>query len=170
LGRSNEIIMTRKRKRSRQQHSAESANKRVRPFGIEPTDGGLVKQALLSQYYPKVLSLREYLLSKLPASSKVRRKKISAVKLRIRCDQVDETEFDGSCLTEYLDRTLVGVQEEESPKDERWNQWTCFSQRADNSESTVRSGDGDEDYSQSEVRYSLLFAPKECRRSSTNKR
>jgi hypothetical protein len=162
--------MTRKRKRSRQEHSAESGNKRLRPCGAGLTDGGLVKQAVLSQYYPKVLTLREYLLSKLPAYSKVRRKKISAVKRRIPCDGVGETDLDESCLAEYLDQTLVGVQEEESPKDERWKQWTCFSQRADNSESTVRSGDGDGDCSQSEVRYSLLFAPKECRRSPANKR
>lgn len=162
--------MTRKRKRRTQELSAESRNKRIRPCGAEPTDGGLVKQALLSQYYPKVLTLREYLLSKLPASSKIRRKKISAVKRRIRCDRGDDTELDDPCLAEYLDQTLVGVQEEESPKDERWKQWTCFSQRADNSESTVRSSDGDGDCSQSEVCYYLLFAPKECHCNPANKR
>jgi telomerase reverse transcriptase len=161
--------MPRKRKRSRQQQSTENGNKRLRLCGTQPADGGLVKQALLSQYYPEVLTLRKYLLSKLPASSKVRRKKISAVKRRIRCDRVDETELDDSNLAEYLDQTLVGVQEEESPKDERWKQWTYFSQRADNSESTVRGGDGDEDCFQSEVRYYLLFARKKCCSSPSNK-
>jgi telomerase reverse transcriptase len=160
--------MTRKRKRSRPEQSTESGNKRLRPCGAKQTNGGLVKQALLSQYYPMVLTLREYLLSKLPASSKVRRKKISAVKRRTLCDHVDETELYDPSLAKYLDQTLVGVQEEESPKDERLKQWTCFSQRADNSESTVRSGDGDGGYSQSEVCYSLLFAIKECRRTRAN--
>jgi telomerase reverse transcriptase len=144
--------MSRKRKRSTQEQPVKCGNKRLRLSGAEPSDGGLVKQALLSQYYPKVLTLRDYLLSKLPASSKVRRKKISAAKQRIRSDRVDDTELDDSCLAKYLDRTLVGVQEEESPKDERWKQWTYFSQHADNSESTIRSGDGDGDCSQSEVR------------------
>lgn len=163
--------MTRKRKRSRQEHSAERENKRLRSYGAERIDGGLVKQTLLSQYYLKVLTLREYLLSKLPVSSKVRRKKISVVKRCMRRDGVDETELDDSSLAKYLDQTLVGVREEEPLKDERWKQWTCFSQRADNSESTVRSrdGDGDGDYSQSEVRSSLLFALKECRHSPANK-
>ncbi len=120
-----------------------------------------MKQALLSQYYPKVLTLREYLLLKLPASSKVRRKKICAVKRLVQRDRVDETEHDDICLAEYLDQTLVGVQEGEPLKDERWKQWTCFSQRADNSELTARSGDGHGDCSQSEVRYFLLQALKE---------
>jgi telomerase reverse transcriptase len=170
LSHSNEVVMTRKRKRSRQEQSTVNGTKRLRPCGAEPIDDGLVKQALLSQYYPKVLTLRKYLLLKLPASSNVRRKKISAVKRRVQSDRVDEIERDDSNLAEYLDQTLVGVQEEESLKDERWKQWTCFSQRPDNSESTVRSGDGDGDCSQSEVRYCLLFAPKECRCSPANKR
>jgi len=162
--------MPRKRKRSRQEQSTENGKKRLRPCGTQLADEGLVKQALLSRYYPKVLTLRKYLLSKLPTSSKVRRKKISADKRRTWCDQVDGNEPDDSNLAEYLDQTLVGVQEEESPKDERWKQWTYFSQPADNQESTVRSGDGDENCSQSEVRYYLLFLWKKCRSSPSNKR
>jgi len=143
-----------KRKRSRQQ-SVQIGNKRLRLSAPKQPNRELVKQALLSQYYPKVLTLREYLLSRLPTYSKVRRKKILAVKRPPRHDRIDQSEHGELSLAEYLDQTLVGVPEEAQPTDERWKQWTCFSQRADNSESTVRSYDDDVNFSQSEVRYSL---------------
>jgi hypothetical protein len=147
--------MARKRKRSRQEQSVEIGNKRLRACASKPTNGSLVKRGLLSQYYPKVLTLREYLLSTLPESSKVRRKKILAVKSRLQRGRIEEVEHDDLCLAEYLDQTLVGIQEEGLPQNERWKQWTCFSQRADNSESTVQSGDGHGNCFQSEVRHSL---------------
>lgn len=44
---------------------------------LQPPD--VVKHALLAQYYPTILTLRQYVLASLPASSRIRRKKISAV-------------------------------------------------------------------------------------------
>jgi telomerase reverse transcriptase len=167
---SNEGIMTQKRKRSRPEQSAASWNKRLRLSVPKPSKDGLVQKSLLSQYYSEVLTLREYLLSKLPASSKVRRKKIASVSCREQRAGVDETEREDFSLASYLDQTLVGVPEGiEIPKDERRKHWTSFSQRADNSESTVRSGDGDGECSQCEVRIPE-FAREECRRTPGNKR
>ncbi len=98
------------------------------------------------------MTLREYLLSKLPSSSKVRRKKITSVGHGKGSHPSDQTLEDTS-LAQYLDSTLVGVLEENiRSEDERLKQLYSFSQLADTSESTVRSGVGDGGWSQSEVR------------------
>ncbi|KAJ4386951.1 Telomerase reverse transcriptase [Neurospora sp. IMI 360204] len=41
-----------------------------------------ITQTLLSLYYPQILTLRQYALDKLPKSSRIRRKKIAAIKVR----------------------------------------------------------------------------------------
>jgi telomerase reverse transcriptase len=152
--------MSQKGKRSGYEQSTEGGSKRIRLSAAKPSIERLVKKSLLSQYYLEVLTLREYLLSKLPASSKVRRKKIVSVTAPEHGAAVDEPEHDGLSLARYLDQTLVGVSEGiDVPKDERWKQWTSFSQRADNTEVTVRSGNGDGEYCQSEVRSPLSLAP-----------
>lgn len=151
--------MVQKRKRSRLEQSTEGGNKRLKISAVKPLNEGLVSKSLLSQYYLEVLTLREYLLSKLPPSSKVRRKKILSLNCHKPCTCVDETELEDVALSRYLDQTLVGVAEGfETTKDERWKQWSTFSQSADNSESTVRSSKGDGECSQSEVRITWLLA------------
>lgn len=87
-----------------------------------------------------VLSLREYLLSKLPTASKVRRKKILSVGERKDVDPDDERE-----LCDLLDKTLVGVLSHDGLSEEdRSREWVSFSQQGgDTSLSTIGNSSGD---------------------------
>lgn len=133
--------MAGKRKRKRSGRS-EGDRKRQK---TSSNNALVVKDALLAKYYPQVLSLRDYLLSKLPKTSKVRRKKIISVGRRSD-DKKTEQE-----LARFLDQTLIGVSKfREASQDERWKQWTTFSQKPDDSVSFANlSGVGT--YSQTEV-------------------
>ncbi|PVH78811.1 hypothetical protein DL98DRAFT_236130 [Cadophora sp. DSE1049] len=132
--------MTGKRKRKRSGQVIGDQKRQKLSSNSDP----VVKDALLTRYYPQVLSLREYLLSKLPNASKVRRKKI----LSIGKKPDEKTEQE---LARFLDQTLVGVsRSKEVSQDERWKQWTSFSQKADDSVSFANlSGVGT--YSQTEI-------------------
>ena len=137
-------IMAGKRKRRPHSRQNEGDRKRQRI----PTSSGskhpTIKQAVLAQYYPHVLPLREYLLSKLPSTSKVRRKKIKSIGL----NHVG----DDHAFAEFLDGTLIGVSKyQDVSQDERMKQWISFSQRATLSTSTVIHTGNTEIYSQSEV-------------------
>lgn len=61
-----------------------------------------VKQDLLGRYFAQVETLRAYLLTRLPATSRLRRKKLSQVG-----KQADATEVE-KLLSHVLDTTLVG--------------------------------------------------------------
>lgn len=106
-----------------------------------------MKHALLAHHYPDVLSLRQYLVLKLPSASKIRRKKI----LTVGRDIGPETSDRDKALGHVLDQTLVGVSKYGGvSQEERWQQWTSFSQKADTSISAFNiSGVGL--FSQSEV-------------------
>jgi telomerase reverse transcriptase len=142
--------MAGKRKRTRPNHAIEGEQKRRKIAGDSTTKDAVVRQAVLAQFYPQVLSLREYLLSKLPANSKIRRKKILLVGKKPDAGDADRK------LSAFLDATLVGVSKcKELPLEERWKQWTTFSQKPEDSTvSADRSGLGV--YSQSEVGILLL--------------
>jgi telomerase reverse transcriptase len=142
--------MAGKRKRERPGQGTERRQKRQRVAGAfnGPRGNPPVRDALLAQYYPHVCSLREYLLSKLPPTSKIRRRKILSVGRNLarqtgECDQA---------LSDALDRTLIGVSKHSvvSPH-ERWLEWASFSQRMDTSVSTFANITGAEALSQSEV-------------------
>ena len=138
--------MAGKRKRTRQ--GIEGDQKRQKhysnPIGKDP----VVKQALLAQYYPQVLSLRQFLLHKLPATSKTRRKKILSLG---RNEALDKGK-DRNALSDFLDRTLVGVLPcRDVPPQERMQLYTSFSQRADTSDMTFGDLNGTGHFSQSEV-------------------
>lgn len=137
----------RKRRRSgRGDRGDQGDSKRQRISGALNSKDPIVKQAVLAQYYPRVLSLRQYLLSKLPSASKIRKKKILSVGRSPRPDGKDETVFSN-----FLDQTLVGViEQKEVSSEERIQQWTSFSQRADTSDFANLSGVSI--FSQSEVR------------------
>jgi telomerase reverse transcriptase len=135
-------------KRKRTRPGIESDQKRQRissnPNGKDP----VVKQALLAQYYPQVCSLREYLLFKLPATSRIRRKKI----LNLGRKQSLDNGKDCSAFSDFLDCTLVGVLKcNDASSEERIQQWTSFSQRANTSDSTFANMSGAGNFSQSEV-------------------
>lgn len=76
--------MPRKRKRSHKQVKAtEDPRKRMRldhglgSGAVLPKEDVFVKHPLLRLYYPQVLTLRNYLLSRLPLSSKSRRRRVA---------------------------------------------------------------------------------------------
>jgi telomerase reverse transcriptase len=147
--------MARKRKRAGSSKSCDVDRKRSKinatVNGTSVNKGATIKHALLAKYYAQVFSLREYLLSKLPTASKVRRRKITLIGGR-----PEETEAEKQ-LSNFLDHTLIGVSRcNEVSQEERWEQWTTFSQKPDDSRSYVNVN-GVDLYSQSEVCvYSLL--------------
>lgn len=120
-----------KRKRGRTGKGQQGDRKRHRVCGTSSTRDPVIKQAVLAHHYPKVLTLRQYLLSKLPSTSKIRRKKILSVGRVPRPDGKDEKDF-----SHFLDQTLVGVLEcKEVSSKERIQQWISFSPKADLSDS-----------------------------------
>jgi telomerase reverse transcriptase len=143
--------MAGKRKRKRPDTKFKGLEKRQRisnsaKAGAAPNNL-VVKQALLSQFYPEVFTLREYLLSRLPTASKIRRKKI----LSVGSSQDAEVRA-GHGLSSFLDRTLVGVLKgENGRREDRWRHWGAFSQKADGSLSTLINLNSVGRYSQSEV-------------------
>jgi telomerase reverse transcriptase len=144
--------MAGKRKRSRTNHRIGSDQEGRKIADHSKNRDSVVKDVdvLLAQFYPQVISLREFLISKLPPSSKIRRKKILSVGKKA------DSEIDQK-LSKLLDRTLVGVSKHKGvSQEERWQQWTTFSQKADDSVSFAnQSGVGI--FSQSEVGSSIYF-------------
>lgn len=137
--------MTGKRKRKRAGKADERDQKRQKIIGGFNTKESIVKHALLLQYYPKVSSLREYLLSSLPSASKIRRRKISSVGCRAQDKESDRK------LARFLNETLIGVnQNGEFSRDEKRKQLTSFSLKPDDSTSFANLSTAGV-YSQSEV-------------------
>lgn len=116
----------RKRKRSEQDP------KTAKPPTVSTAHELPVRRDLLEQCYAQVSSLREYLLGKLPSSSRLRRKKISAIGNGCECPDFEVK------LANLLDSTLVCSTELPNDEDRslRWQQWLSFSQQ-DNNESYV---------------------------------
>lgn len=127
---------------------------------------GVVKHALLAQYYPTILTLRQYVLARLPASSRIRRKKISAVG---KTDQAaDEDAHPGvqesakdpdhihTSLARLLDTTIVTTHVyptalKEAQPDGRSQKWIDYSQKGDDSHVTLSGGVASAVHCQSEV-------------------
>lgn len=118
-----------------------------------------VKHAVLAQYYPTTLPLRQYLLDNLPASSRLRRRKIAAVGSESSTDR----EPDGirAQLARLLDTTLVGLHV--PPKDlakaqseSRLQQWIDYSQRDDSHATLSGGGDASAVHFQSEVGLTMV--------------
>lgn len=118
---------------------------------------------VLGLYYPKVQSLREYMLSVLPDSSKSRRRKIASVRYDFNVDDIelksagdkDQGESDDSKLAHLLDSTLVGIGDvTKSESICRSKDFELFSQQLS---STIASSLGGGTLSQPEVRASLFF-------------
>lgn len=111
-----------------------------------------VNHAVLSQYFPNIVTLRNWILSKLPESSKTRRRKIAAIGSKPLASKVTISDVERS-VGSLLDTTLVGVtQETKSIPDKRWEEWTSFSQRGDESyDVTLSDGLAGSSFSQSEI-------------------
>lgn len=105
-----------------------------------------VSHYLIAQYFPVVITLREYALSRLPSTSRIRRKKIS----RVGRGQgpLSETE---TRLSHLLDTTLVGAPETtRDQSDETWKELVT-SQTGEESNVTLADVFGNSTYSQVEV-------------------
>lgn len=112
-----------------------------------------VKKDLLLQHYPVVSTLREHVLSRLPDTSKIRRKKIAALGSSIDASAIEKQ------LAHVLDSTLVGISASTSTKSDSeeatWQQWLSFSQRGDESYVTISNGIAASIAKQSEVCHCL---------------
>jgi telomerase reverse transcriptase len=122
----------------------------------------LANNALLAQYYLETQTLRQYALSKLPSSSRIRRKKIASVGLSHSSPEKACTE-DELALGELLDSTIVARrQNAEIDHGHRWQQWVGFSQKGDESYVTLSDGLKGSIYSQSEVRQDTDSSIRRC--------
>ena len=145
--------MAGKRKRKRSGNGNDIANegnhKYPKNSGVSKSKDSVVKDAVLAQYYPRVMSLREYLVSKLPPTSKLRKKKI----LAFGKNRTPNREGDDA-FSKFMDQTIVGIRnDKEISPQERSQQWTSFSQRLDTSDSTLANITGAGIFSQSEVNF-----------------
>ncbi|KAI1486230.1 hypothetical protein F5X96DRAFT_259530 [Biscogniauxia mediterranea] len=101
-----------------------------------------VRHAVLNQFYPNVLTLRNYAISKLPASSRIRRRKIAAVGVVTKSPGSPPSEVERS-LGALLDTTLVAIPEPAKTQEEehkRREGWKSFSQKGDESYVTLSNG------------------------------
>ncbi|UKZ53736.1 hypothetical protein TrVGV298_007534 [Trichoderma virens] len=129
------------------QHSKGMARGKKRKLGSDDASGNQalasskhdtpVKKDLLLLHYPVVCTLREHVLSSLPDTSKIRRKKIAALGSSIDASAIEIQ------LAHVLDSTLVGTSLP-TPKSESeeatWQQWLSFSQKGDESYVTISNG------------------------------
>lgn len=155
----------RKRNRGSRQDAQTGLSESGRPVKqLKATAGNLqpaavVKHALLAQYYPVTLTLRQYVLKSLPASSKIRRKKIAAVGEADQATAKDAqtgTQDSEKDLARLLDTTLVAAHSfptafKEAQPDGRFQRWTEYSQRGDNSHATLSGVAASQEYYQAEV-------------------
>lgn len=157
-------------KRKRAKHASLAEEHPTGPPAKQPkrgADGNLqsahvVKHALLAQYYPKVQTLRQYVLDKLPPTSRIRRKKIAAIGSA-------ESDADaaaqgckgnprgiGAVLAELLDTTLIGTHDlpkevAKAQSDSLLQRWIDYSQTGDDSYVTLFGGVTSAIHFQSEV-------------------
>ncbi|KAL9002381.1 MAG: hypothetical protein Q9188_004680 [Gyalolechia gomerana] len=102
--------MTRKRKRPIPTSADIAPCKRHRK-GIDEAANACVTHPTLSLYYPQINTLRDHILSKLPTTSKTRRRKIAAFGLcdedRNGCPELDGSYGVDGGLAKLLDRALI---------------------------------------------------------------
>ncbi|KAI0841960.1 hypothetical protein F5Y06DRAFT_164723 [Hypoxylon sp. FL0890] len=100
------------------------------------------QHVVLNQFYSQVLTLRNYVLSRLPSTSRLRRKKVAAVGTVKRPSDSPPSDVERS-LGNLLDSTLVGIQGElQGPEDYLLEGWKNFSQKGDESYVTLSDGVG----------------------------
>lgn len=162
--------MAGKRKRCRPKKLDETSNKRVCDDSNRVASNN-VAHPTLSLYYPEILTLRQYVLSRLPVSSKTRRRKLVNIKnhssikgegVKVNQEQCTQSS-QGSDLdveadiAQLLDRTLICVRHHE-PRlswQVREKDFRAFSQRNDGGdESSLLEGNTP----QSEVSHCTLFS------------
>ncbi|KAI1734474.1 hypothetical protein F4680DRAFT_339942 [Xylaria scruposa] len=130
----------RKRKRSALLHDETSThNLHLKKEASELSMNSQAQHPVLSQYYPQVRNLRDYILTQLPSSSRIRRKKVSAVGIVSKTPGVPLSDLERS-LGALLDTTLVGVSKPAAEEEHRMDGWKNFPQRGDESYVTLSNG------------------------------
>ncbi|RYO73581.1 hypothetical protein DL764_010545 [Monosporascus ibericus] len=151
--------MARPRKRKRTDSASRLSSdglqgKKLKTHSSEPKLSAVtgIQHAMLEQFYPQVRNLRDYVLSKLPPSSRLRRKKVALVGKVGESPNSTLSEVEQS-VGALLDSTLIGISEKPScgSTDDRWEQWTAFSQKGDESYVTLSDGNAGSKFSQSEI-------------------
>ena len=147
--------------------------KRKRPSGVEPDGAPGASSSkhlknnhssppvddshshpVLCRYFPKVQTLRQYLLSRFSHSSKSKRRKITTLRCNSRDDDEDADEGDDSKLAKLLDSTLVGFGDEAGSESRcRTKDFELFSQQFS---PTAASSLGEGTVSQPEVNKNLF--------------
>jgi hypothetical protein len=110
---------------------------------------------VLSQFYPYVQTLREYVVAKLPPTSRIRRRKVSAVGIANASLDKPLSGTERS-LGVLLDTTFVGLPILAAQEGHRMEDWTSFSQRGDESYVTLSNGVAGFAESQAQVSNHLL--------------
>lgn len=122
--------MAKKRKRpghrpTSQPQTCISSSRRFNPAGRNPHP----THPVISLYYRDVFTLRQYLLRRLPLSSKLRRRRIASLGV-VASDAAATKDPISHPLVDLLDTTLVGVLKQPSPKlaSERQQAYCAFTQ------------------------------------------
>lgn len=122
------------------------------PAQLTGTNSTPLKHAVLDQYFTKLLTLRDYVLLQLPSTSRIRRRKIAQVGSGRPQDAFSDIEHSVGAL---LDGTLVGFAggtvRAQQTIDDRWQRWTSFTQKGDESHVTLSDDLAGVGFSQSEV-------------------
>ncbi|POS87567.1 hypothetical protein EPUL_001647 [Erysiphe pulchra] len=113
--------MTGKRKRKRP-HKNQTHRKKIHKEG----DSSFILKDLIANYYPHVLSLREYILSKLSQKSKSKRVKAWSA-------AINKNDEDENRMASFLDYTWIGVDRYTVPQEEKWKLWNTFCQISNDS-------------------------------------
>ncbi|KAF2969504.1 hypothetical protein GQX73_g4071 [Xylaria multiplex] len=117
-----------------------SKKQKVRNGNSQSSVSSRSQHPVLCQYYPHVQSLREYIITQLPPSSKIRRRKVSSIGIVTKPFDAPLSDAERS-LGSLLDTTLVGHSNfttEEVPH--RMDEWKNFSQKGDESYVTLSNG------------------------------
>lgn len=156
--------MGKKRKRPQKATTPQDdpINKRQRTAATSVT----VEHPVLSRYYRRVFTLRQYLLEELPSSSKARRRRITSAGKRDEKNKTDPNVSAVAASTQggtdesidfarFLDSTLVGLLHRPSPAEleARQREYAIFSQ---SEERTLLGTDTGPCNHQSEVRQSSI--------------
>ena len=116
-----------------------------------------VSRTLLPLYYKRVVSLRQFLISRLPSSSKFRRRRL------VNYGLYQPASLNGS---NFLDTTVVGISEETAVavEEERRRDFLNFTQSQQ--KSTHSSVTSTQSYGMAEVSHVLLLEPSTLRATS----
>ncbi|KAI0447410.1 hypothetical protein F4803DRAFT_322065 [Xylaria telfairii] len=135
--------MARPRKRKRTISAHDEATTHDPPFkkreSSELSVNPRAQHPVLSQYYPEVQILRDYIIKQLPSSSRIRRRKVSAIGIVSKSPGTPLSDVERS-LGVLLDTTHVGLSKPTTEEEQRMDGWKNFSQRGDESYVTLSNG------------------------------